>query len=1021
MKTASCCVALACALVASLPGAAQAPFQQRADITMEVRLDDVQHMLHGAQTLVYTNNAPVALDTLWIHLWPNAYRDRSSALNRQMLRDGNLDLHFATEADRGWIDSLDFKQDGSSLIWGYHSDHADIAWVALPQPLGNGKSITINTPFRVKIPDSRFSRLGRSGQAYHITQWFPKPAVYDQDGWHPMPYLTIGEFYSSFGRYDVSITLPANYVVGATGLLQDNPEEEAWMDMLARTSGVIARQGDPNDFPPSDSRAKTLRFVQDSIHDFAWFADKRFIVRKDSVVLERSGRTVTTWALFTPRNSGLWERIAIESLNESLKYYSRWVGDYPYAACTAVDGTISAGGGMEYPMVTIIGNMYGVESLDNVIAHEVGHNWFYGILASNERQHPWMDEGMNSFVEKRYMRERYPGGGLDMVAGIPGARKLTEHVTDGHRWTSEAMYRLNARRNLDQAIEGCAHDYTQINYGTIVYAKSALVFDQLFAYLGEEVFDRCMRAYFEEWKFRHPRPEDVRRVFERESGQDLAWAFGELMSTTRKVDVKALKLRGDMLTYRSNAREAFPFPVTAWRDGRELGTEWFEGGHGRNTIRLPWADADRIRVDAGARTLDIDRRNNAVRSRGLLRRHATPQVKGLLGLEHDERRSVYWSPLAAWNQHDGFQVGLAAYNTVFPSQRTELVVAPLYSFINSRVGGAARIEHHFDRMQSRVFQNISVGLSARSQGIHSDPQQGWVYEKVSPYARFDFKRDPLTKPWKHSIVLRAVYLNTGQNWIADPETWPADPARLQDYGRFMGELRYTATDDRKLGPTRIEASVQAQVEDDDPERAGRFVRTSLEVERGFTYNAQGKQLRLRAFGGAFLHKYFTPITPLEAWGLSWGPEDMFFDHAYFDRGAFGNHFFGRQFNKQQGAFKTPFLQGRSDDWIAALNMELDLPLPLPLSIFASSGWVPTRRVVAGTGGITISDEVANYLEAGIGLQLVRDVLEVWVPLWVSERIADEEEFLGRGFGERIRFVFALERLDPTKALRKVKH
>jgi hypothetical protein len=981
-------------------------FQQQVDYTIRVRLDDVAHVLHGQESFTYTNNSPSTLDTLWIHLWPNAYRDRSSALNKQLVRDGDLALHFATPEERGHIDSLDFRSNDTPLAWGYHTKHADIGWIKLSAPLAPGGTVTIDTPFRVKIPASKFSRLGHTGQAYHITQWYPKPAVYDKDGWHPMPYLTQGEFYSEFGRFDVSITLPANYVVGATGLLQDNPEEQAWMDHLARTSGVAARQGDPSAFPPSDTRMKTLRYVQDQVHDFAWFADKRFIVRKGEVTLERSGRNVTTWALFTPRNSSVWERMGIESLNESVRLYSRWVGDYPYEACTAVDGTISAGGGMEYPMITIIGNMGSTESLDNVIAHEVGHNWFYGILGSNERDHPWMDEGMNSFVEKRYMRERHPKGGLDMVGGIPGAKKLLEQVQDGHRWTSEAMYRLNARRNLDQPIEGCAHDFTQINYGTIVYAKSALVFDQLFAFLGEEVFDRCMHAYYEECKFKHPQPEDVRRVFERESGKDLSWMFDELIGTARKVDVKPVKLKGDQLTYRSTAAAGFPFSATAWRGDAELGTVWLEGGHGKHSATLPWTDADRVRLDAGARTMDIDRRNNAVRSHGLFRRCAKPQVKTLLGLEKDDRRSVYWTPLAAWNGHDGFQLGLAAYNTVFPSQRTEWVFAPLYGLGSERPGGAGRIEHHFDRLDSRVFQNIRLGVNGRSAATFNDHDAVSWYGKVAPHLILDLKRDPLSKPWHYSIMLRGVGL-----WQEERVDLPEGPGLSSSRRDLYGELSFRAENRSTLSPSEILPTLTWNED---------FLRVSLELKQAFVYNQKKDQLRLRAFAGSILTRgdgFFA--NRLNAWGLTWGAEDLLFDHAYLERGA-TERLLSRQFNKQQGAFKTPFLQGNSDDWMAACNMELDLPLPLPISLFASAGVVPIVRSVTQGGTTTVSRGTGTYYEAGIGLQLVRDVVEVWVPLFVSDRIADEEEFLGRGVGEHIRFVFALERLDPTKALRKVK-
>jgi hypothetical protein len=985
---------------------AQDHFQQRVDYTIAVRLDDAGHVLHGQESFVYTNNSPTSLDTLWIHLWPNAYRDRSSALNKQLVRDGNLSLHYATPEERGHIDGLDFSSGGAKLTWGYHPEHADIGWIKLATPLPPGGRTTISTPFRVKIPDSKFSRLGHTGQAYHITQWYPKPAVYDKDGWHAMPYLTMGEFYSEFGSFDVSITLPANYVVGATGILQDNVRETSWMDERSRTSGVVARQGDPNAFPVSADSLKTLRYVQDNVHDFAWFADKRFIVRKGSVTLERSGRDVTTWALFTPRNAVLWERMGIESLNESVKLYSRWVGDYPYDACTAVDGTISAGGGMEYPMVTIIGNMGSAESLDNVIAHEVGHNWFYGILASNERDHPWMDEGMNSFVEKRYMRERHPHGGLSMISGIPGAKGLTEHVTDGHHFLSEIAYRLNARRNLDQPIEACSHDYTQINYGGIVYSKTALVFDQLFAYLGEEVFDRCMHAYYEEWKFKHPAPEDVRRVFERESGRDLSWMFDELMGTTRKVDIEPLKLRGDQLTYRSTAANGFPINVTGWRGDTELGTTWLDGKNGKHSALLPWADADRVRLDAGARTLDIDRRNNEVRSSGLFRRHAKPELKYLMGLEKDDRRSVYWTPLAAWNGHDGFQLGLAAYNTVFPSQRTEWVIAPLYGLGSERLGGAARIEHHFDRMDSRLFQNIHLGLSARSASTFNDHFANAWYSKLAPSIVFDLKRDPLTRPWHHSISMRAVQIWQEQR-IAPPE----GPSFSSSTAYTYGELSYRAINTATLTPSEIIPTVTYNAE---------FVRASLDLKQAFTYNKKKDQLRLRAFAGSILHRgpgFYE--NPLNRWGLTWGPEDLLFDHAFLERGATTNSL-SRQFVKQQGAFKTPFRQGGSDDWMAAINMELDLPLPLPISLFASTGWVPTRTISASSAGVTVTNSVANYYEAGVGFQAIRDVLEIWMPLFVSDRIADEEEFLGRGFGERIRFVIALERMDPTKALRRLK-
>jgi hypothetical protein len=288
-------------LCAAAPALAQKPFQQRVDHTITVRLDDTSHVLHGHEEMRYTNNSGVALDTLWMHLWPNAYAAPNTALDKQLVRMGELDLHFATPAERGGIDSLAFRDgNGTPLAWGYHAQHGDIAWVRLATPVLPGGTTTLLTPFRVKIPDGKFSRLGHTGQAYHITQWFPKPAVFDTSGWHVMPYLTQGEFFCEFGSYDVSITLPANYVVGATGVLQ-NEQERALMDRMASPEWRYPepindpRTGKPrhSDFPVSSTEWKTLRYVQDNVHDFAWFADKRFRVRKDVATLPDSKRSVT--------------------------------------------------------------------------------------------------------------------------------------------------------------------------------------------------------------------------------------------------------------------------------------------------------------------------------------------------------------------------------------------------------------------------------------------------------------------------------------------------------------------------------------------------------------------------------------------------------------------------------------------------------------------------------------------------------------------------------------------------------
>ena len=207
-------------------------FQQHVEYDIDATLNDNDHTLSAHLTLKYTNNSNDTLHFIWFHLWPNAYKNNKTAFAKQKLRLGSTNFFYSEEKNRGFIDNLMFEVNNEKVNWEFHKDWIDVAKVLLNHPLSPGETITISTPFFVKIPKV-FSRLGHSGKHYEMTQWYPKPAVYDKDGWHEMPYLNMGEFYSEFGTFDVKITLPEDYVVMATGDLINGQKEYAWLDSLA--------------------------------------------------------------------------------------------------------------------------------------------------------------------------------------------------------------------------------------------------------------------------------------------------------------------------------------------------------------------------------------------------------------------------------------------------------------------------------------------------------------------------------------------------------------------------------------------------------------------------------------------------------------------------------------------------------------------------------------------------------------------------------------------------------------------
>jgi len=307
-------------------------WQQSTDYKIEVSLDDKMHELRGFATIEYTNNSPEVLQEIVFLLYPNAYSTDKTAFAEQQIENDSETFYFSDESDRGGIDGFEFRVDGESANFLLDESNPDIGYLKLNAPITSGTSITISTPFRVKIPYN-FSRLGRDGESYQLTQWYPKPAVYDQNGWHPYPYLTQGEFYYEYGSYDVSITVPENYVVAATGELQTESEIAFLKQRVKQTQAIddfseLAINFNSNYFPYSADKTKTIRYLQENVHDFAWFADKRFHVLDGEVHLA-DGRTVNTYAFFTDKNAHLWKD-GVKYINQSIEFFSEQVGNYPF-------------------------------------------------------------------------------------------------------------------------------------------------------------------------------------------------------------------------------------------------------------------------------------------------------------------------------------------------------------------------------------------------------------------------------------------------------------------------------------------------------------------------------------------------------------------------------------------------------------------------------------------------------------------------------------------------------------------
>lgn len=940
-------------------------FQQVVNYKINVALDDVKHVLDGDIKMEYINNSPNTLNEIYIHLWPNAYKDGTTALAKQQYDGGNTLLKYGADSIKGNISNLAFVVNGKPAEWNLTPENQDIAIIRLEQPLLSGSSLNISSPFTVKIPSGAISRLGHVGQSYQITQWYPKPAVYDKNGWNPIPYLNQGEFYSEFGSFDVSITLPANYVVGATGDLQTPSEVTFLTDLSKATKKKIAdlsNQDLNNDFPASSSKTKTIRYTQKDVHDFAWFADKRYWVLKDEVELPASKRKVTTWAMFTPKNVGVWQ-FAPEYINDGTYYYSLWNGDYPYSQVTAVDGTISAGGGMEYPNVTVIGNSNTKEQLEIVIVHEVGHNWFYGILGTNERVHGWMDEGMNTLNEIRYIQTKYPGNTRMSDAVFNGKFHL-DHLDyhDQADFTVQAVLALGE----DQPIETPSTDFSGLNYGLIMYQKTGLVFHYLKSYLGDELFDKSMHDYYDKWHFKHPQPEDMKASLENSSGKNLDWLFEDLIKTTKHIDYKIKKVKGldsqTEITVKNVGQVNGPIPVTLTQNDTTL-TVWVEPGERKRSVIVDGGLVTKVQIDPTNHLPEINRQNNNWDKKGLFGKIEPLSFEGLIGDHAIDKTKMWVLPAIAYNNGDKAMLGLAFHNLSIPNRPLQFYAVPMYSFGRESVSGLANIRYNYHpKGNLKLFR---TGIAARS-FKYEETENGndYHYSAINPYVEMKFADRTKNGPWTHFIGIKGLYKEskTNNNEINNVQRSTGlmmkfAPERVSVDHIWKSEIRHEIVQNQDL--------------------VSNVSRTMASTIYKYRYmkKKDTKFAEIRLFGGKIWDYNNSDLTSSDyRFSLSGadGSQDLFFEDLYFNRTATLTQTSNiRQEN--MGGFKSTSAYGSSKDWMVASNVYLDLP------------YVPYIGVFGDIGMFNQGTTVTTTWDLGLGIR-IRDIVGIYYPILMEESL-----------------------------------
>jgi len=584
---------------------AQGAWQQQADYFMDIEMDVSDFTFKGHQKIIYTNNSPDTINKVYYHLFFNAFKPgsqmdvRSRTIQDPDRRVGER-IFGLEKKDFGDLSVVSLKQDGKNVEF---KEIETILLVTLDSVLLPGEKTELKMYFTGQVPLQirRSGKLNKEGVDLTMTQWYPKLAEYDYEGWHPNPYIG-REFHGVWGNYTVNITIDKNYVVGGTGYLQNAKEVG---------HGYSKKLIEAND------KNLTWRFYAPKVHDFAWAADPEYI---HDTVTSLSGVDVHFFYLPSV-NIADWKRLQNDTLG-LLEYFEEAIGPYPWKQYSVIQG---GDGGMEYAMCTMITGERPYAGLFGVTAHELAHAWFQHLLATNEAKHPWMDEGFTEYI-----------------TSLAEEHVLKKNSDFPHKTSYDNYYLINTFQTKNPGIEieqpQTVHsDRWNFNfiYQASAYSKGAVFLSQLGYIIGKEKLSKTIKRYYNEFKFKHPTPNDFKRVAEKVSNMELEWYLNDWTRTTNKVDYRIVSYNKETRGLLIERKGLLPMPIelsVVFEDqsvskyyiptdltfgSKEFSTKveelsvwnWVEPEY-RFFIKDNKKNVVKIEIDPSKRMADIDQENN---------------------------------------------------------------------------------------------------------------------------------------------------------------------------------------------------------------------------------------------------------------------------------------------------------------------------------------------------------------------------------------------------------------------------
>ncbi len=939
-------------------------FQQKVSYDISAHQDTTNHTITSICNITYTNNSSSELDTIYLHLWANAFSDKLSAYSHQAIRAGSLDFYFADEDEMGGYNDLEVSVGDKRITLYSWKGHSDVVYFLLPKKLMPKETLEIKTTYELKLP-KRLSRMGFTKYDNYLMYWYPTPAVFDNGGWHPMPYLSMGEMYTEVGDYNIELASPIKSIIASA--------------------------------PTKDNSTQNLhQYEAEGIIDFAIVTSKNKKTYPHSITTQK-GNSINVFIM--TRDSGR-DSSAIQYLQQALDYFEPIIGDFPYPSLAVLDKGKKSTSGMEYPgLITVSGLDNDSGDYEYYLVHEILHQWFYSALAFNQRDYSWLDEGLTTYYQQRYYKE---------VKGIDHySTKGTLVMHKGQQPILQTVARAQVCRHYHTTLNTRVMDIDPINYGLNAYEIPARMYAYLSDYLGQSTFDLGIKELYKSWSGKHPGPNDLKNTLEKASSKNLSWFFKDLIQKDWSYDYSVKSLANGNLVVEHLSGSTPPYKITFKSKDKQSKEMWVDGHTGIHSIPVPVDQYEAAILDEEGLSMDINRNNNSINIKRPLK--FVPGIK----LDDGRYKELYFLPTVSYNTSDGGQLGLALYNSSFPSKKIKWALSPAYGFDSASLVGEGWISYdHY--LKCNKLRKLQYKLNAKSYGFRNSEalEASLRYTRISPHISLHFKHKP--KEQKYSkAYLKAIFLNE-ERFIFNEDQFSIGNDQNTIF-RF-GYERYNSWN---LGPSAIITQLEFQPYTNSIDEKHHYLKLTASYLKSFYY-APKRSIDFRLWGTYFISNsqressnFDGSFTKGSSALIYQGFNDYAYDGYFFNR-ANQDASLSNQIGYQGGGFKTPFGSqhniGQTNDFAFALNIKSNLPIKMPaifpLKLFLDVGYYTSKETAEA------QLEGKSFYSGGMMLEYGSGLFSLYLPLFNSQVLNDIYDTEGIGLLGKLSFKLDLIRFNP---------